>query len=180
MAGPSSWRVSQIHTFCLIPLCMWLPLPHPLAVRQRVAGQGVPCSLDMPASGRDPLDEILSASLVTPSASPVTPSASRVTPSASPVTPSYMTLSLLPCCVVGAQVQQGGEGVDAAFTDMRARVERRLAALSGAMSGALGGCFSLLDRLTEVESMVRAHAGGCVCEMGGDWWRRAASHCWTG
>lgn len=37
----------------------------------------------------------------------------------------------------------------------RARVEERMAALSDTLSQALAGAFSLLSRLSEVESMVR-------------------------
>jgi len=48
--------------------------------------------------------------------------------------------------------QQENDGV---IAETRSRVEARVAALSGSMSSALNGCFTLLKRLSEVESMVR-------------------------
>ncbi|KAG1678184.1 hypothetical protein FOA52_016121 [Chlamydomonas sp. UWO 241] len=54
-----------------------------------------------------------------------------------------------------AQVLEGGEEVDEVIAETRKRVEQRLQALGETMSAALGGCFKLLERLSEVESMVR-------------------------
>lgn len=54
-----------------------------------------------------------------------------------------------------AAIQQQGGEADALIVETQQRVDQRLSALADTMSVALGGSFALLERLTEVESMVR-------------------------
>ncbi|GAX82609.1 hypothetical protein CEUSTIGMA_g10035.t1 [Chlamydomonas eustigma] len=67
-----------------------------------------------------------------------------------PGMPNLMTLQLQETAA-----QQQGDEVDEIIAETKARVELRVNSLSETMSVALGGCFAMLERLVEVESMVR-------------------------